>query len=46
MSCYLIGAICSYHKEKDNGITIERMADICRMYSSEIEYSEDNIEKL
>lgn len=39
MSCYLIGALWQYHNvEKDS----EKMIDITRMYSSEIEYSEDN----
>ena len=46
MSCYLIGAICSYHKSIEQNITVEKMADICRMYSSEIEYSEQNMENI
>jgi len=39
MSCYLIGALWSYHCK---GPDMEKMADIARMYSSEIEYSEEN----
>ena len=40
ISCYLIGALWAKHKDTD----IEKMADIARMYSAEIEYSEENTE--
>lgn len=39
LSCYVIGQICF---ECDN---IEDMLDVVRMYSSEIEYSEENTQK-
>ncbi len=38
LSCYLIGALWAKHKDAD----IEKMADTVRMYSAEIEYSEEN----
>ena len=40
LSCYVIGAICSKCE------SFEKMLDIVRMYSSEIEYSEENVEKV
>ncbi len=39
-SCYLIGAIWAGYKD----INVEKMVDIARMYSAEIEYSEENTE--
>ncbi len=42
MSCYLIGALCAFHK----GENFEKMTDLVRMYSSEIEYSEENTKRL
>ncbi len=40
LGCYAIGAICA-------GCTsFEKMLDVVRMYSSEIEYSEENTEKV
>lgn len=44
MSCWLIGAMCSYYKHKNGSISLEEMVDIVRMYSAEVEYSEDNLE--
>lgn len=41
MSCYLIGAIISKTQS-----TYDEIREIVRMYSSEVEYSEDNMEKL
>ncbi len=41
MSCYFIGAMC-----EKTGADFEKMKDLVRMYSSEIEYSEDNLELL
>ena len=46
MSCYFIGALFSYYKHKDGGIKMDRMINIVRMYSSEVEYSEENMEKI
>lgn len=40
LSCWVIGAICSYCTG------VDEMIDIVRMYSSEIEYSEENTEKV
>ena len=40
LSCWVLGAICSDCKN------FEQMLDVVRMYSSEIEYSEDNTEKV
>ena len=41
MSCYFIGAMC-----EKTGSYFGKMQDIVRMYSSEIEYSEENLEML
>ena len=41
LSFYVIRKIFSYGEE-----TIDELIEICRMYSSEIEYSEENIECL
>lgn len=43
VSCYMIGALWSFYKDK---LTKEKMIDIVRMYSSEIEYSEENTQAL
>ena len=43
MSCYLIGALFSLC---GNELTNEKMIDIVRMYSAEIEYSTENTEAL
>lgn len=40
LSCYVIGMICSKCK------SLAKMIDIVRMYSCEIEYSEENTEKV
>jgi len=40
ISCWVLGAICSKCE------TFEQMLDIVRMYSSEIEYSEENTERV
>jgi hypothetical protein len=40
VSCYVIGMICSQCDSFDE------MLDVVRMYSSEIEYSEENTEKV
>ena len=41
MSCWFIGALC-----EKSGYDKDKMFDLVRMYSSEIEYSEDNLELL
>ena len=41
LSFYVIRKIFSYGEE-----TIDELIEICRMYSSEIEYSEENVETL
>lgn len=43
VSCYLIGALFAYYKEN---LTQEKMIDLVRMYSSEIEYSTENTDIL
>ena len=40
LSCWVLGAIFSSCK------SLEQMLDVVRMYSSEIEYSEKNVEKI
>ena len=41
--CFVIGALWQYY---ERGLDFCKMVDIVRMYSSEVEYSEDNIEIL
>ena len=43
VSCYLVGALCSYYKAVNGSVSFEQMCEIVRMYSSEIEYSDENI---
>jgi len=40
LSCWVVGALCSFCEG------LEEMLDIARMYSSEIEYCEENVEKI
>ena len=46
MSCYFIGALISQAREEKGSICEEDMIDIVRQYSSEIEYSEENVATL
>ena len=46
VSCYVIGAICSHYKQENGSISFEKMSEFVRMYSSEIEYSQDNTQAL
>ncbi len=46
LSCEMIKNICRMHIKKYGNLTFEDIVDYCRMYSSEIEYSDENIEKL
>ncbi len=46
MGCYLIGALCESYKSKYGCVSIEKMIDFARMYSSEVEYSEENLDML
>ena len=45
-SCYLIGALWWRYKCEFGNINPEKMADFARMYSAEVEYSEENLDKL
>ncbi len=44
--CYLIGGLCGWHLRHYGKVTIKDMEEYVRMYSAEIEYSEENIESL
>lgn len=46
MSCYLIGALWSEYIDANGSIKQEDIIEIVRIYSSEVEYSEDNMERL
>lgn len=46
MGCYLIGALMQEYKTRCGAVGIENMVDLVRMYSSEVEYSEENLEIL
>lgn len=43
---YIIRKMCAVLKEQKGIITFSEILSICRMYSSEIEYSDENIEKI
>ncbi len=43
--CALVGALCT-HSIKNGALTFQRIADIVRMYSAEIEYSAENTEEV
>jgi len=45
-SCYLLGALLAYQKEKNGTISLADMVETVRMYSAEVEYSEENLEAL
>lgn len=44
--CMLIGALCENYMKKNGAISMDIMQEFSRMYSSEVEYSEENINKL
>ncbi len=46
ISVYIIRALCLVHSKKYGSVMIDDIAELARMYSSEIEYSEDNLEAL
>ncbi len=45
-SVFFISQICSYHIAKYGNLQFEDIVEYARMYSSEIEYSDENIEKI
>lgn len=46
LGCEMIKNICKMHIRKHKSFTFEDLVDYSRMYSSEIEYSDENIEKI
>lgn len=46
LCCEMIKNLCKMHIKKYGNITLEDIIDYSRMYSAEIEYSDENIEKL
>ncbi|MBE6886920.1 MAG: hypothetical protein E7484_00700 [Ruminococcaceae bacterium] len=42
----IIRSLCAVHYSKNGSLSVEDIAGFARLYSSEIEYSEDNMEKL
>lgn len=46
LSCEMIINLCKMHIKKYENLTLEDIVNYSRMYSSEIEYSDENIEKL
>lgn len=46
LSFYIIRALCISQAKQSGGVTINDLIEIARLYSSEIEYSEENIETL
>ena len=45
-SYYIIRSLCALHYAQNGSLSIDDMAEYARIYSSEIEYSEENMEKL
>lgn len=46
LGCHIIRGLCSMHEANHGMVGIEDMAEYARMYSSEIEYCEENMEAL
>ncbi len=46
LSCKMIYMLCAVHYSKNGSISLDDMVEIARIYSSEVEYSDDNMEKL
>lgn len=46
MSVNMIMSVCAYHRHQSGTLTLCDIAEFCRMYSSEIEYSEENTDIL
>ena len=46
LSVYIIQKISAALKRKNGTLTLDEIIEICRMYSSEIEYSDENVEKI
>ncbi|MBE7030377.1 MAG: hypothetical protein E7409_02985 [Ruminococcaceae bacterium] len=44
--CYIIGALCSLHLHQHGCIGVGDIAEYARMYSAEVEYSDENINLL
>ncbi len=45
-ACFIIGAMAEEKKKRTGNLTVSDIEELSRMYSSEIEYSEENTEKL
>ncbi len=46
LSCYVIGALWAQKKQVSGAIDLADMVEFVRMYSAEVEYSEENLEVL
>lgn len=46
LSCKMIYWLWAVHYSKTGMLTLDDMVEICRIYSSEVEYSDDNMEQL
>ncbi|MBQ4527831.1 MAG: flagellin lysine-N-methylase [Clostridia bacterium] len=46
ISCHIIRQLCISQRAKKGDFTTDDMIEICRMFSSEIEYSDDNTQEL
>ena len=44
--CVLVALLCNSYLAEHGSISISEMAEFCRMFSSEVEYSEDNLDIL
>ena len=44
--CYMIGALCQMHQAEYGEVGVGEMAEYARMYSAEIEYSDENLDFL
>jgi len=46
LSFYIINALCQIHYTNNNSLTLDDLIEISRLYSSEIEYSQENVDTL
>lgn len=43
LSCRVIRALCALEQRRAGRLELEDAVEVCRMYSSEIEYSDENL---
>ncbi len=46
VSCYIIGALCESCLKHNGSVNVDKMSDFARMYSAEVEYSDENMNEI